>query len=50
MPNVFCSRTRRNIICSYGLLFTDLSNPTSNYIYQAIGYKPVCDVDEYKFL
>ncbi|MEV7011298.1 GNAT family N-acetyltransferase [Streptosporangium sp. NPDC051022] len=25
------------------LLFTDLSNPTSNAIYQAIGYRPVAD-------
>jgi predicted GNAT family acetyltransferase len=24
-------------------LFTDLDNPTSNKIYQAIGYQPVCD-------
>jgi hypothetical protein len=31
-------------------LFTDLANPTSNHIYQAIGYEPVCDVDEYKFI
>ena len=30
-------------------LFTDLANPTSNHIYQAIGYRPVCDVDEYHF-
>lgn len=30
-------------------LFTDLSNPTSNHIYQAVGYEPVCDVDEYRF-
>jgi len=30
-------------------LFTDLANPTSNRIYQAIGYEPVCDVDEYRF-
>jgi len=30
-------------------LFTDLSNPTSNKIYRAIGYKPVCDVDQYRF-
>lgn len=29
-------------------LFTDLSNPTSNKIYQDIGYEPVCDVDEYR--
>jgi len=31
-------------------LFTDLLNPTSNHIYQQIGYKPVCDVDRYDFL
>ena len=30
-------------------LFTDLANPTSNKIYQAIGYEPVCDVDAYLF-
>jgi uncharacterized protein len=30
-------------------LFTDLANPTSNKIYQAIGYRPVCDVDVYRF-
>ena len=30
-------------------LFTDLANPTSNKIYQAIGYEPVCDIDQYRF-
>jgi predicted GNAT family acetyltransferase len=30
-------------------LFTDLLNPTSNHIYQQIGYRPVCDVDRYVF-
>ncbi len=30
-------------------LFTDLSNPTSNSIFQKIGYRPVCDVAEYRF-
>lgn len=30
-------------------LFTDLSNPTSNSIYQKIGYRPVCDFNEYVF-
>jgi len=34
---------------SFVFLFTDLSNPTSNHIYQAIGYQPVCDVNEYTF-
>ncbi|HOZ37216.1 MAG TPA: GNAT family N-acetyltransferase [Anaerolineaceae bacterium] len=31
-------------------LFTDLSNPTSNKIYQEIGYKPVCDYHRYEFV
>jgi GNAT superfamily N-acetyltransferase len=30
-------------------LFTDLANPTSNHIYQQIGYEPVTDVDQYRF-
>lgn len=30
-------------------LYTDLSNPTSNHIYQQIGYTPICDSDEYAF-
>jgi uncharacterized protein len=30
-------------------LFTDLSNPTSNKIYEAIGYEPIRDVDMYLF-
>lgn len=34
---------------SYCFLFTDLSNPTSNSIYQKIGYRPIMDVDEYHF-
>jgi predicted GNAT family acetyltransferase len=34
---------------SFCTLFTDLSNPTSNHIYQAIGYQPVCDADVYEF-
>ena len=28
-------------------LYTDLANPTSNKIYQTIGYRPVCDAAEY---
>jgi hypothetical protein len=31
-------------------LFTDRANPTSNSIYQKIGYQPVCDFTEYQFL
>ncbi len=30
-------------------LFTDLRNPTSNHIYQVIGYQPVGDFTEYSF-
>ena len=30
-------------------LFTDLSNATSNRIYQRIGYQPVIDVDQLTF-
>jgi uncharacterized protein len=34
----------------YCCLFTDLANPTSNQIYMDIGYQPVCDFGEHKFL
>jgi len=37
---------RGNRFC---FLFTDLANPTSNRIYRAIGYEPVCDVDQIRF-
>ena len=30
-------------------LFTDLANPTSNSIYQKIGYREICDVDDWIF-
>jgi len=30
-------------------LFTDLANPTSNSVYQRIGYRPVTDVDLWRF-
>lgn len=33
----------------YCFLFTDLANPTSNKIYQKIGYQPIIDIDVYKF-
>ena len=32
---------------SYCCLYTDLANPTSNDIYQRIGYRAVCDVGHY---
>jgi hypothetical protein len=34
----------------FAFLYTDLSNPTSNHIYQQIGYQAVCDVDEFRFV
>ena len=34
----------------YCFLFTDLANPTSNGIYQRIGYEAVSDVDQYAFV
>jgi uncharacterized protein len=30
-------------------LFTNLANPVSNSIYMKIGYRPICDFNEYKF-
>jgi uncharacterized protein len=30
-------------------LYTDLANPTSNSIYQTIGYQPICDVQDWIF-
>jgi hypothetical protein len=30
-------------------LYTDLTNPTSNSIYRKIGYRPVCDVQDWIF-
>jgi predicted GNAT family acetyltransferase len=34
---------------TFCFLFTDSSNPTSNHVYQQIGYEWVSDVDTYKF-
>ena len=31
------------------LAFTDLANPTSNWIYQAVGYEAVSDMDKDEF-
>lgn len=33
----------------FAMLFTDLSNSTSNSIYQKIGYTPVCDFNQHIF-
>jgi GNAT superfamily N-acetyltransferase len=34
---------------TFCFLFTDLANPTSNSIYQQIGYEPVSDADQWRF-
>lgn len=34
---------------TFCFLFTDLANPTSNHIYQTVGYNPVNDMDVYIF-
>jgi RimJ/RimL family protein N-acetyltransferase len=31
------------------VLYTDLTNPTSNKIYQALGYRPVAEAQEWRF-
>jgi uncharacterized protein len=36
--------------CDRCFLLTDLANPTSNHIYQEIGYVPVCDWHEYSII
>jgi uncharacterized protein len=35
---------------SFATLYTDLANSTSNHIYQAIGFEPVCDAVQYGFV
>jgi uncharacterized protein len=44
------SQTLLNQGYKYCFLFTDLANPTSNHIYQAIGYQPVNDWYDYSFI
>lgn len=43
------SQTLLSLGCKYCFLFTDLANPTSNHIYQAIGYQSVGDWYDYSF-
>ena len=38
-----------NLGYRYCFLFTDLANPTSNHIYQKIGYQSVCEISNYSF-
>lgn len=44
------SQTLLNQGYKYCFLFTDLANPTSNHIYQAVGYQPVNDWYDYSFI
>lgn len=34
---------------TFCFLYTDLANPTSNHIYQDIGYQPICDAAAYDY-
>lgn len=43
------SRAARDAGAEEVLLFTDLANPTSNALYQRIGYRPVTDFAVYGF-
>ena len=44
------SRWARTAGAEHVLLFTDLANPTSNSIYQKLGYRPVADTCEIEFI
>jgi predicted GNAT family acetyltransferase len=43
------SRHAQTALASTCMLYTDLANPTSNKIYQALGYRAVADVREWVF-
>jgi GNAT superfamily N-acetyltransferase len=43
------SRHARTSLASTCMLYTDLANPTSNKIYQSLGYRAVADVQEWVF-
>ena len=43
------SQTLLNQGHKYCFLITDLTNSTSNHIYQTVGYQPVCDLNDYSF-
>ncbi|MBB5957359.1 GNAT superfamily N-acetyltransferase [Saccharothrix tamanrassetensis] len=44
-----CARWASDAGAEHVVLFTDLANPTSNSIYQRIGFRPVCDAAEFVF-
>ena len=43
------SQAQLDAVRWFCFLFTDLANPTSNHIYQEIGYEPVRDVNIVRF-
>ena len=43
------SQSQLDAGCRSLFLFTDVANPTSNHVYRAIGYEPVCDVADWRF-
>ena len=45
-----CSQAQLDAGHEFVFLFTDLANPTSNRIYESIGYERVIDVDQYDFI
>ena len=45
-----CSQAQLDEGQAFVFLFTDLANPTSNRIYESIGYERVIDVDQYDFI
>ena len=47
---LFATKTREKGGPDYCCLYTDLSNPTSNWIYRRIGYTPILDVSEMRFV
>ena len=50
--NAVAELTRRQLLAGRACctLFTDVRNPTSNSVYQKIGYKPVADFEHVKFI
>jgi predicted GNAT family acetyltransferase len=50
MLTAVCTRDALDQDADHAVLFTDLANPTSNSIYQKIGYVPVRDQVVIKFV
>lgn len=45
-----CSQAQLDAGYEFVFLFTDLANPTSNRIYESIGYERIIDVNQYDFI